>query len=423
MYKKTTLKNGLTLITAPLASTEAVTVLVLVPVGSRYEARNTNGISHFIEHLMFKGTKRRPTSIDLTKELDSVGADYNAFTSKDYTGYYVKAAAAEAERAFDIISDMLFNSTFDPREIDKERGVIVEEINMYEDNPLMHLPTLYESTAFGDHPLGWSIAGPREVITSVSRETILEYRDRHYSPAHMVLSVAGNITEKAALKFAEKYFGGTRGSKTVQKPKAAPVVQRESRVQVKVQKTEQVQLGMGFPSYPLGDKRLYPLMLLSVVLGGNMSSRLFSVVREQHGLAYYIKTDVSPYSDTGTFMVQAGLDKSRINDAISLIASELKKTAAKGVTENELSMAKHFIRGRLVLSLEDSESVADWYGKQQLMLKKIMEPEDRLKRLFAVSAEDVQKAAAEIINTKRLSLALIGPIENQKKIETLVRSL
>ena len=421
MYQKQKLTNGLTLITAPLKETKAATVLVLLPVGSRYETKNLNGASHFVEHLLFKGTKKRPTSLDLTKELDAVGAEYNAFTSKDHTGYYIKLAAEKIELAFDILADMIFNSTFPPSEIEKERGVIIEEINMYQDNPLMYLPILFGQTIFGRHPLGWSIAGPKKVIKKISRHDLLSYKEKHYQPGQMVLTVAGNFKDSPVKNLAKKYFGFSQGRKNKINFSQIKINQHQPQLGLLFKKSEQVQLGLGFPAYALGDRRIFPLYLLAVILGGNMSSRLFTVVREQHGLAYYIKTELDAFQDSGIFLVAAGLDKKRINQAITLILQELKKIRTNGVAVKELADAKNFLKGKLVLELEDSESVADWYGKQQLLLNKIYTPEERLKKIFAVSQMQIKKVAWQLFQQKQLNLALIGPFKKKGKFEKLLK--
>ncbi len=420
-YSKTTLTNGLTVVTAPLAGTQAVTVQVMLPVGSRYETKDVNGVSHFIEHLLFKGTAKRPTSIDITKELDAVGAQFNAFTSKEYTGYYIKVAAEKIELAFDILSDMIFNSVFDAKEIDKERGVIVEEINMYNDNPLMSLDNLFEETMFPNHELGWLISGPAKVIKTISREKILDYKQRHYRPEAMVLSVAGNASNVLVNKLAKKYFGVSSKKTKKSNYSRFSVSQQTPQVAVQYKDTAQVQMGLGFPAYALGDKRNFALGQLGIILGGNMSSRLFSVVREEHGLAYYIRCDASPYQDIGVFMVQAGLDRNRVDQAITLILQELKKVADNGVTKQELQDAKEFTRGSMVLAMEDSEFISDWFAKQQMLHKKVETPLERLNYVMKVTPAQVQRAAQDVFKQSRLNLALIGPFKDVKPFKKLLK--
>ncbi len=421
MVTKTKLSNGLTLVLAPLKATQAVTVLVLAPVGSRYEAKNINGVSHFVEHLLFKGTTRRPTSLDITKELDAIGAEYNAFTAKDHTGYYIKTISDKVELAFDVLADMIFESTFKQAEIDKERGVILEEINMYDDNPLMNLGSLFDQTVFGDHPLGWNIAGPKSVIKKVSRREIVAYKNKHYRPQHIIIAVSGNFNAARVKGLAKRYFGNAQPKAARQTFDTPQIKQQQPRVSITFKDTQQVQLGLGFPAYGLKHPKLYALYLLSLIMGGNMSSRLFTVVREQHGLAYYIRTDASAYQDTGTFMVQAGLDKKRIKQAISLILSELARVRDGGVTDKELSDAKAFLKGKIVLELEDSEHVADWYGKQQLFLNTLYTPEQRLKKIQAMTKRDISAAARDIIKQQSISLALIGPFKDKKLFTPLLR--
>ena len=421
MYTKIKLKNGLTLITAPLKETKAATVLVLLPVGSRHETKATNGISHFIEHLMFKGTTKRPTSLDLTKELDAVGAEYNAFTSKDHTGYYVKLAADHLELAFDILSDMLLHATFPAPEITKERGVIVEEINMYEDNPLIHIETLFEQLVFEPHPLGWPISGPRSVITTIPRFRLLAYKDAFYQPRNMVLTVAGSFNQRRVVSLAERYFSAAGARSRRPSLNAVHLTQTKPRATTMYKKTQQVQLCLGFPGYALSDQNIFALSLLAIILGGNMSSRLFTVIREQHGRAYNIRAGAHAYQDTGAFVVQAGVDRRRLNQAITLILQELGRVKREAVTAKELTDAKEFLRGKLVLDLEDSESVADWFGKQQLLLGKLYTPQQRLKKIFAVTAPQIQRVARDVITSRRLNLALIGPYRDGKPFLKLLK--
>lgn len=420
MYKKTQLKNGLRLITVPNKGTKAVTVLILLPVGSRYETKDIGGLSHFIEHMMFKGTEKRPTSLDISKELDGIGAEFNAFTSKDYTGYYIKSSADKVELAFDILSDMLFHSKIDEEELNKERGVIVEEINMYEDNPLMYIESLFEELIFGDHPLGWQIAGTREVIKTVPREKMMKYFEHYYQGANMIIAVAGNIKEAQVKKLAEKHFGRA-GKKDFKKFSDFNASQASPRTVLSFKETEQVQLCLGFPGVSYFDKGIYALQILSIILGGNMSSRLFVNIREKYGLCYFIRASAEMFHDAGTFVVHAGLDKSRIQDAIKLIIKELKDVRDSGVTEKELQSAKDFLKGKVDLRLEDSESLADWFGKQELFYGELLTPEEKLKRFMKVTTKDILDIAKKIIDPKKFNLALIGPFKDKKEFEGMLK--
>lgn len=420
MFKTHTLKNGMRVIVSPLRDTKAVTVLVLVKVGSRYETRNINGVSHFVEHLMFKGTTKRPTALRITKELDGIGAEFNAFTSKDVTGYYIKAHVDKVDLLIDILSDMLQHSIFNPKEIERERGVIVEEINMYEDNPMMMMEDIFEQTVWGDQPLGWNIAGPKSVIKKVTRKQLVDYYRKYYVPKNMIVSVAGNVTDDIVDELAAK-FNTSRAGRGVFSFKRLSAAQRTPHVMVKYKDTEQVQLGLGFPAYPYGNKKLYALYLLTVILGGNMSSRLFMTIREKKGLCYFIRAGASPYEDTGVFMIQAGLDKSRIDEAILAILAELKKVRTQGVTAAELKKAKEYLKGKMILDLEASDSVATWLSRQLLFEGKIQTPAEQIARLDRVSTTEVYGVAREIMQQSKLNLALIGPMKDAAPFSRLLK--
>lgn len=421
MYQKFKLKNGLKLILAPLKETKAMTILVLLPAGSRYERKEINGVSHFIEHMAFKGTKKRPSSLDITKELDSVGAEYNAFTTKDRTGYYIKTSADKIELAFDILSDILFYSLIDSRELEKERGVILEEINMYQDNPLLYIEHLFEGLVFGSHPLGWMISGNSSVIKKITREQIFNFKDNFYQPSNLVLTVAGKFEKQKVKQLIEKYFNLPKSKKIKGGFKKFKLIQKRPQLNLHFKETEQAHLCLGFPAYSFFDKREYALGLLSIILGGNMSSRLFIEIREKQGLAYFIQSTSSAYHDSGVLVVQAGLDKKRIDLAIRLILQELKKIRKEGVREKELKSAREFLKGRLILELEDSESVAHWYGRQQLLQNQILTPQQKLKKFFAVTTKDIQKVAWDIIKPEKLNLALIGPFKEKKEFLKLLK--
>ena len=418
MFNKKKLKNGLRLILAPLKGTKAVTVLVLFKVGSRYENKSNNGISHFIEHMMFKGTKRRPDTLTISKDLDRVGAEYNAFTSRDYTGYYVKVDAEKIDLALDILSDMIFNSKFETSEINREKGVISEEIKMYEDNPMMFVDDLFEENLFGeDHPLGRKISGSIKGINKFSRKEMLSYKEKYYRPDNGVIVLAGN-TSHLDDKSINKYFGKAKG-KTEASFKSFSYKDDKPKIKIQFRETEQVQLALGFPAYSYFNDNIYALNLLSIILGGNMSSRLFISIREKKGLCYFIRTFTNTYEDTGSLIVQSGLDKNRVETAVQAIIEELNKVKKKGVTAEELNRAKECIKGKLVLTLEDSSNVADWYAKQELLIGKALTPEAKFKKIFKVTQRDIQSVANEIIQKERLNIALIGPVEEKKFVEKI----
>jgi len=415
MYKKLTFPNKTRLLLIPYHDTEAITILFLFGVGSRYESANINGVSHFIEHLMFKGTKKRPTTLDISRDLDRVGAEFNAMTSKDYTGYYIKISQAHKDLAVDILSDMLLHSKFDAKEIDRERGVIVEEINMYHDNPIMCIESLFEEAVFAGNPLGADVAGPAEVIKKVSRKEILAYRDRFYRPDNLVIAVAGKIDD-ALRADIEKKFIAKATIPAAPLPRFAEYTtdQVVPRIKLQFKETKQVQLAFGFPAFGYHDKRAYALHLLSIILGGNMSSRLFVSVREKRGLCYFVRCSPNFYQDTGNLMIQSGLDKGRLDEALTVIQKELIKIKNKGVTVKELRDAKEFLRGKIVLALEDSSNLAEFFAKQELLLGTMMTPEQKMKKYAAVKLGDIRAVAREIFQQPKANLAVIGPFTDEK---------
>ncbi len=416
---KERLKNGARFIHVKTPWTKAATILVLTKVGSRYEDARTNGISHFVEHLMFKGTTKRPNTLSISGPLDRVGAEYNAFTGKDYTGYYVKISREHFDMAAETIFDMLVNSKFDDTELQRERKVILEEIKMYEENPLMHIEDLFESALYQGSTLGWNIAGSKESMGRITREDIVKFVNRNYTPKNTVIVAVGDLNDSEIEK-VRHLTAGLSAHKGPAKHYAPATVKKGVSMRLHKQAVEQVQFSVGFPAYGYGDKRLPALKLMHIALGGNMSSRLFISIRERRGLAYSVRTDVSPYDDVGSFRVQAGLDTARLKEAIKVIMAELKK-AKKGLTKKELSDAKEFIRGKISLGFEDTLEIADWYGKQELIEGKIESPEEKISRYLAVTMEDVKKVANEVIDEKVIAAGLIGPYESEKEFLPLLK--
>jgi predicted Zn-dependent peptidase len=418
-----TLKNGMTAIVVPQKGATSMTFMAFCRVGSRYETKDINGASHFIEHLMFKGTKRRPDTLTISKELDRYGAEYNAFTSKDLTAYYVKMDAAKTALAADILNDMLFHSKYDPKELERERGVIVEEINMYEDNPRMHIDDLLEEVLFPNSTLGWNIAGPREVIRTVPREKLIKYRDAYYIPERMAVCVAGKIVPDI-WKILEKTFGSVKSPKARQDHEFekfhAPVSLKEP-VALQQKTTEQVQLAMAFHALSLDHKDLPAASLLATILGGTMSSRLFIQVRERRGLCYSVSASHQALEDIGIFGVMSGLDKTRVDEAVKVIWSELKKTTKELVKPEELKRAKDHIRGKLMLAFEDSSTQADWYGKQWIFQNKAETPEERLRKIDKVTAADIRRVAKMIFNPEKMASAVIGPFDSKEHVKKLFK--
>lgn len=413
-FEKITLENGLRIILAPLPAFRSVTAIVLCGAGSRYETRETNGVSHFLEHMFFKGTKNRPTASDISHALDEIGADYNAFTGKENTGYHIKAASQHLPLILDMLSDMLWNSKFDEAEIEKERGVIIEEINLYEDTPIRRVAEIYEHVLWGDQPLGWDIGGRKEVIRSISKGNFLHYITARYVPNNMVLAIAGDFKRQEALELVKKHFGSHKKADVAG---FLPVSESQKKPQLKVtyKKTDQAHLVVGFRGLKLGHPDRYNAAILATILGGGMSSRLFVNVREKRGLAYYVRADHESYLDTGTLSAAAGVDLKRIEDALSVILAEFAEIAKKKVETRELKKAKEYVKGRVILAWEDSRTVALGYGSDELFEGKVRILDEYLKRVDEVRAEDVLRVAQFMISNSNVNLAVIGPFRDPER--------
>ncbi len=416
------LPNGLRVITIPMPSFESATVLVMVGAGSRYETAKNNGISHFLEHMAFKGTKKRPSAKEIAELIDGIGGEFNAFTSKEVTGYYVKSAVTHVDLCLDVLSDMLQNSKLEEAEIEKERGVILEEINLYEDTPSRKIGDVYENLLYGDTPMGWDIAGRKEVIKAIKRKDFLSYMQSLYSADNITVVVAGGINSKEVEKMVEDYFGKMNTFDILKYLKAIDK-QIKPSLYMKQKTTEQVHVAVGFRTVPLKSEERHPLAVLAAILGGGMSSRLFSEVREKRGLAYYVRTGSEHYQDVGNMVSTAGLDPKRAEEGISVIIEEYSKFA-KGkanISPKELSKAKEYLKGHLVLELEDSRSVAAFYAQQELLERKIETPEELIKKIDAVKLDQVEEMAKKYFREESLNLAIIGNFSDRQKFEKLLK--
>ncbi len=421
-HTRTLLKNGLRVLTIPMSSLESATVLVLVGAGSRYETKVNSGISHFLEHMAFKGTERRPSALEISSIIDGMGGDFNAFTSKEYTGYFIKSARGRVETSMDVLSDMLMHSKLDPAEIQKEKGVIIEEINLYEDMPARKIGDIYENLLYGDTPMGWDISGDKEIIRKIEREDFVNYMGSLYSADNITVVVAGGVKNGEAVALADKYFSSMKRFKT---ERALPVVEKQDKPQVfiKHKETEQIHIALGVRTVPVHSDKRYSLSVLSAILGGGMSSRLFHEVREKRGLAYYVRSSSEEYADAGTLVATAGIDPKRVEEAIKVMVAEYAAVGSGGMNlkEEELRKAKEFLKGHLVLELEDSRSVAAYYGVQELTEDKIEDPNEVMDRIERVTIEDVESVGREFFNNEGLNLALIGKFEDRQKLEELLK--
>ncbi len=417
-YSKTQLKNGLRIITAPKHDTNAVAVLILVKVGSRYETEAQAGLSHFLEHMFFKGTRKRPTYLHVSKELDGLGANFNAFTSEEYTGFYVQTSGDHFDQALDVLADMLLNGTLPEAEVLKERDVITEELNMYLDMPQSHVADLAKRTLFGQNPLGRPIIGYRETITATTREELINYKETFYQPPAMLVAVAGSGKPEHWRAMVEGYFGKlpTATSPGYEQFRSG----QAPRTIIGNKKTDQAHFVLGLPSLARSDSRRYTLRVLNNALGGMMSSRLFTEIREKRGLAYYVGSGSDEYEETGAFFIRAGVPTTKVEEAIKIARKELEKITKTKLRSEELSRAKENIKGRTYLELEDSFAVASFLAEQELFLDTIEQPEELIARIEAVTASDIIKLARELISPELLRLAVVGPYEDKTPFEKLL---
>lgn len=419
-FRKTTLKNGLRVVTAPMKDNPTATVLVLVEAGSKYESKKINGLSHFLEHMCFKGTIKRPKAIDISKELDALGSQYNAFTSQEYTGYYAKSDARHFNIIFDVVSDIYLNSTFPEAEMQKEKGVIIEEINMYEDMPNRHVQDLIMELLYGDQPAGWNIAGEKKNILNMKREDFVDYKKAHYLPEATTIVVAGNVNEKKVMKEVEKVFGAIPRGKKEQKLK---VKEKQSKPEIllKFKKTDQTHFVLAMRSYDLFDNKNPALAVLGGILGGGMSSRLFQKLREEMGVGYYVRSFNDSYTDHGFFQVSAGVDNKRINEVLEAVLFECHKLKDGQISEEELNKVKEFLIGNMKLSLESSDDIASFYGLQELLKKEIKDIEEKAEEVRRVTVDEVRSLANDIFKDDRLNLAIIGPFKDKSKFSKMLK--
>jgi len=419
-HKVTTLKNGLRLITIPMPQVESVTLMVGVGAGSRYETKRVNGLFHFIEHMAFKGTKKRPSFLDISSEVESVGGVYNAGTNRELTSYFIKLAAKHQKIAFDILSDMLLNSLYDAKEIEREKGVIIEELNMYEDTPTRRAWELFFRLLYGDNSMGRDIGGKKENIRQIKRKDFLKYINRLYFPRNMVVVAVGKVNEEKAKQLAKRYFSqlDRKGKKQT---KAIKISQKRAKSKLTYKKTEQAHFCLGVPGYWYSHPDRFVLSVLAAIIGGGASSRLFIEIRERRGLAYYVRGVPDFFTDSGYFLARAGVRLKKIDEAIKVCLNEFGKISLKKVSDKELVRAKEMIKGNLILALEDSRNVAERYSNLLLLEKKIRTPEETMALIDKVTPDDIQRVAKSIFKPEKLNLAIIGPYKDEKRFKKLLK--
>ncbi len=411
-YKVNILSNKIPLITVPIKGAPTATALVILKAGSKYETRENNGLSHFLEHMFFKGTAKRPSTLALSSELDSLGGEYNAFTAKEFTGYWVKVAAPKLPEALDIVSDMLLNSKILPEEIEREKGVIIEELNMYEDNPMMHVEDVFESCLYGDTPAGWETIGTKKNISGFKQADFMKYLETQYGARSMYVVLVGGIkaeAKKAAMKMFSKFKANKWQDKLAVKEN-----QKSPQMKIVYKKTDQVNLSLGVRSFPIGHPDEFKVKLLSIILGGSMSSRLFINLRERNGLAYYVRTMNENYTDSGYLTTQAGVPIAKTEAAIKIILAEYKKLTVELVGAKELKRAKDLLQGKSLLQMEATDNLATWYARQAVLRKKMLTPGEFLKQINKVTANDLRIVAKRIFVSRNLNLAVIGKVKADK---------
>ncbi len=419
MFKKTKLDNGLRLLAVPSKNTDAVTVMVLVGTGSKYETREMSGISHFLEHLQFKGTKKRPTEMDIFSLIDGLGGVSNAFTSQEMTGYYIKVQNRKFDVAFDIIADIFRNATLPAEEIEKERGTIIEELNMFYDHPMRYIWTVWGQVLYGDQPAGWDIGGTKETVKKITRDQLVSYRNTNYAAQDTIVCVTGNFENEKAKELTQKYFGDFLPNGSVQK---APVVESQNGPNVLIYKkdTNQTQIAIGARAFNYSYPNRYALELLEVVLGGMFSSRLMEEVRIKRGLVYDVHTELAMDPDAGSLAATANLDSLRLDEGIRVILGEFKKIRDYKVSAAELRKAKDNYIGKSSIMLESSHAKGMFYGEQELLEKRILEPGEIYKKIEKVTVDQVQEAAKDIFKPEKLNLAVIGPYDDKSRFEKLL---
>ncbi len=414
MKKPTTkrLPNGLRLLLVPMPDQTTATALVLVETGSKYETKDKNGISHFLEHMCFKGTESRPSQQVIASELDGLGAEFNAFTGHEYTGYYAKVAAPYLPRVLDLLSDIYSHSLFKEEDIEQEKGAIVGEIDMYEDMPMRKVHDLFMKLVYGDQPAGWEIAGPKSLVTTFTREDFLRYRKDHYVPGATTVVVAGKFDAKKVESFVRASWGKVPEGKKKGKKKVEDG-QRRPKALIEYKDSDQTHLVLGVRGVPLGHKDYYALTVLAGVLGSGMSSRLFQRVRTEMGLGYYVRASSDSWTDHGIFSASAGVVNERAKEAVAAIIAEFERMKAEPVGEDELEKVKDMLAGRLVLGLESSDEFCEFYGFQEVLKRELSTPDEVIEKMRKVTSRDLVRVAKRVFVPQRTSLALIGPWKDE----------
>ncbi len=418
LYKKTTLKNGLRVLTCEMKETHAVCVALFIGVGSRYESTVEAGTCHFIEHVSFRGTLKRPTSRDISESIEGVGGILNGATDKELTFYWCKVTPEHFEEAADVLADMLLNSKFEPDDIEKERQVIIEEIHMCKDSPSQQVGMLIDELLWPGHPLGRDIAGSKETVSAINRAGLLKFMNSKYNPKNTLIAVTGNVKEAKVLATVKKLLS----SWTNNAPRPVYTAYEEKtglRLIIEKRDTEQAHLCLALPGISLRHPRRFHLDLLNVILGEGMSSRLFAEIRDKMGLAYGISSYVEHFLDSGSLTVAASVSPSNLNKAVKAIIQQLN-LLKEDIPESEMRKAREISKGRLMLRMEDSRNVAGWLGGQEMLAGHILTMEEVVMIIDGIQVVDLQRIARELIHTEKMRLAVVGPVKSSNALKKML---
>ena len=420
VYEKTTLDNGLRVVSCDMPHTRSVSISLFVGVGSRYESDELAGMSHFVEHMVFKGTESRPDPVQISSQVEGVGGVLNAGTEHEVTVFWCKVAQPHFGDSLDLLFDMLRNSLYRPEDIENERHIIHEELAMIHDYPTSRVDSLIDEMLWPNHPLGRDIGGTTESIDSITRQALLEHMDSHYTPSNIVISVAGNVPHSEVVSRSWELSSDWTGDSTHDDPAPVTHVQQESQIRLEYRGTEQIHLSIALPGLALDHPDAYSLDLLSVILGEGMSSRLFAELREKRGLAYDVQSGVSHFKDTGAFVITAGVDPSSTYEAVPAILEQVADVR-DSVSEEEIERAKQLVAGRLMLRMEDTRAVSAWMGSQEMLRRTILDVDDVVEKINTVTSSDLRRVAARHMVSDRLNMAVVGPCRGRKRLSRLLK--
>lgn len=426
-YQKTTLDNGLRVVTVPMPSMESATIEVFVKAGTKYEKQRVNGLTHFLEHMVFKGTENYPTAQAVASAVDSIGAEINAHTHKEGTAYYIKAWEKHLDIAVNLLSEFIKSPLLSPEEIEREKGVIVEEIALYNDTPMYKAPMVFEDLLYEGTQLGLDVLGTRETVMNIKREDFINYRKDYYRPDNMVIGIAGRFDHNKVVDLVKKAFNGIKSENIEPEPTKEDYEANNGtggpQVRLVTKKTEQAHLVLGVRGNKRGHPDRFVETVLTTILGEGMSSRLFTEIRERRGLGYYVRSYVERFEEAGYLATRAGVKVDKVEEAVKVIVEEYQKMQDEaGISQEELIKAKEYTKGKLALGLEDTHSVCEFFGEQELLEEKIKTPKDIIEGIDKVTVEDVARVAKEFFQPNRLNLVVVGPAEDAFKFEGLLRA-